>query len=62
VSIASNRTHVRHLSAPYPNACRWCGLEKREHGIEWAASKRYHSWSAPTVAQRRARMRARRGR
>lgn len=62
MSIARNHTHVRHMSPPSPNACRWCGRDKREHGIEWAASVRYHSWSAPTGAQRRARMRARRRR
>jgi hypothetical protein len=62
VSTQASRTFVRHKSAPSPDACRWCGREQRLHGIEWAASVRYHGWSAPTVAQRRARMRARRAR
>lgn len=59
-AAVSIRTHVRHRRAPAPNGCRWCGREERSHGLEWAASVRYHNWSAPTAAQRRARMVARR--
>lgn len=54
--------HVRHVTAPSPNACRWCGRDERLHSIEWAGSVGYHNWETPTPDQRRARMVARRAR
>lgn len=53
-------TTVRHMVAPSPNGCRWCGKDLRGHVIAWAGSAGYHSWSEPTPEQRRARMFARR--
>lgn len=58
----SKPAHVRHTTAPSPNACRWCGRDERLHAIEWAKSAGYHNWAVPTSAQRRARMIARRAR
>lgn len=43
-----------------PNACRWCDQDARSHAIEWADVIGYHSWIAPTTAQRKRRMLARR--
>ena len=57
---ALNAAYVRNKMAPSPNACRWCGRDERLHAIEWAKSVGYHNWVAPTSAQRRARMLARR--
>lgn len=53
---------VRHREAPSPDGCRWCGVAQRSHGQRWAASKEWHSYTSPTVAQRLARMKARRAR
>lgn len=43
-----------------PNACRHCGVAEREHYQRWTAEAQWHGWTAPTDAQRLARMRARR--
>lgn len=45
---------------PLPNGCRWCGCPSWAHGRSFIASAGMHSWTAPTHAQRLARMRARR--
>jgi hypothetical protein len=51
---------IRHRMAPNPSGCRWCGVDEREHASRWVRSVGQHLWSAPTEAQRLARMRARR--
>lgn len=51
---------VRHEEVPAPNACRWCGYEERGHGMYSSRSVGIHTWVAPTSAQRKARMLARR--
>lgn len=49
------------MTLPAPNACRWCGIEKRAHGRRWTkAAAGWHFWTAPDDAQRLERMRARR--
>ncbi|GAB2734394.1 hypothetical protein GCM10027090_02300 [Sinomonas soli] len=52
---------VRHVSAPGPNSCRWCGREQRTHGLFYARSVGNHYYTEPTPQQRLAPMRARRG-
>ncbi|NUQ88944.1 MAG: hypothetical protein HOQ43_10830 [Glycomyces artemisiae] len=47
-------------ATPAPNACRWCGIEKRPHGQRWTATAGWHAWTAPDQAQIKARMLARR--
>ncbi|ORB51989.1 hypothetical protein BST43_19715 [Mycobacteroides saopaulense] len=56
------RSQRRAVSAPAPNCCRWCGTDERMHAIEWSTQAGYHRWIAPTDAQRKSRMVARRGR
>lgn len=48
---------TRRIESPY--GCRWCGKEK-PHGWVYSASQGYHQWAAPTEAQIKARMLARR--
>ncbi|MCX9190934.1 hypothetical protein C3Y87_05800 [Carbonactinospora thermoautotrophica] len=55
-------SRLRHLEAPSPDGCRWCGFEARKHALVWVPSRGWHSWQAPTPAQRKARMLARRNR
>lgn len=45
-----------------PNACRWCGIGRREHMQRWTAAAGWHGWTEPTDEQRKARMLARRAR
>lgn len=42
-----------------PNACRWCGVERRPHGQRWTRAVGLHMWTVPGDVQRLARMRAR---
>lgn len=42
-----------------PNACGRCGIPERHH-VTRAGTDGLHTWQAPTDAQRKARMRARR--
>lgn len=42
-----------------PDGCRWCGTDKRAHANMWVPSVSYHHWTAPTSAQRLARMKTR---
>jgi hypothetical protein len=53
-------TRVRHADTPAPSGCRWCGHEQRGHGHSFVRSVGGHRWEPPTMAQRLARMRARR--
>ncbi|GAB3156512.1 hypothetical protein GCM10027258_63060 [Amycolatopsis stemonae] len=46
--------------AAEPNGCRWCGIGQREHGGQWIDPVGWHSWGAPSNAQRLERMKARR--
>jgi len=48
-------TVIRHHFAPPPNGCRWCGYTKLAHGQQYT-SGRWHRWTAPTDAQRKARL------
>lgn len=50
---------VRHTTAPDPSGCRWCGRDERGHGLSFTRGAGYHTWGMPTLAQRKARMRAR---
>jgi hypothetical protein len=43
-----------------PNGCRWCGIAERDHVQLWTEGRGWHGWEAPTPAQRRTRMLARR--
>jgi hypothetical protein len=43
-----------------PNGCRWCGLPERDHYRQWKPPVGWHGWVAPTDAQRKDRMLARR--
>jgi len=49
------------LRLPAPGGCRWCGVEEREHMQRWKPPVGWHAWVAPTLEQRKERMRARRG-
>lgn len=51
---------IRHLAAPNPYSCRWCGTDSASHGRRWVESQGVHGWEQPTNAQIKARMRARR--
>lgn len=51
---------VRHRETPEPSGCRWCGTGERQHASRFAPSVGQHLFTAPTAAQRLARMRARR--
>lgn len=53
-------TRVRHTEAPEPSGCRWCGTGERQHASRFVPSVGQHLFTAPTAAQRLARMRARR--
>ena len=44
---------------PNPNACRWCGIDKREHMQQWKPPVGWHQWTPPTQDQIKARMLAR---
>jgi hypothetical protein len=44
-------TTIRHLTAPMPMGCRWCGVDKREHGQRWVPGRGFHGWVRPTTAQ-----------
>ena len=39
-----------------PNGCRHCGIDQRGHGRQWTPEAGSHAWTAPTDAQRKARM------
>lgn len=45
---------------PSPNACRWCDVDKDVHLQRWVPAVKWHGWTEPTDAQRKARMLARR--
>jgi hypothetical protein len=51
-------THTGEI--PTPDGCRWCGEGRRGHGRMWKPPVGWHKWTAPTDAQRLARMKARR--
>ena len=53
-------TVIKWRVAPPVNGCRWCEVERGLHCRRWAASARWHTWTAPTDAQRKARMLAHR--
>jgi hypothetical protein len=42
-----------------PNACRHCGIDKREHMQQWKPPVGWHQWTPPTQEQIKARMLAR---
>ena len=44
---------------PNPMGCRLCGIDRRGHAIQYGPAGR-HTWTAPTQAQIKDRMRARR--
>lgn len=41
---------------PTPDACQFCGREKRAHSLEWDEKVGYHYWVQPTTTQRKERM------
>ncbi|MFI0914177.1 hypothetical protein [Streptomyces abikoensis] len=45
-----------------PNACRHCGIERRDHALaqRWKEPVGWHQWAPPTQEQIKARMLARR--
>lgn len=43
-----------------PGGCRWCGIEERGHARQHVPEVGWHAWTAPTDAQRKERMIARR--
>ncbi|WP_424891828.1 hypothetical protein [Streptomyces sp. XH2] len=43
-----------------PNACCYCGIEKREHLQRWKPLVGWHQWTPPTQEQIKARMITRR--
>jgi hypothetical protein len=45
---------------PDPTACGLCGINDREHMQRWKPPVGWHTWTAPTQAQIKARMLARR--
>lgn len=45
---------------PTPYGCRWCGIERRGHGLQHLWGRPSHRWEPPTQAQIKARMVARR--
>lgn len=47
---------VRHEVSPGPSGCRWCGRDARGHGLSYSGGAGYHSWEAPTTAQRKSRI------
>jgi hypothetical protein len=55
------RTVLRHMTAPSPFGCRWCGYPD-PHGRQYLPGRGMHSWERPTNEQIKARMRARRER
>lgn len=57
--MQSTFVRVRHSSVPAPSSCRWCGYERRTHGLSFARSVGNHHFAEPTPKQRLARMRAR---
>lgn len=52
--------NLRHREAPLPGGCRWCGVPYRGHGVRWVPGHPRHAFTAPTQAQRAARMQDRR--
>lgn len=48
------------MTTPNPNGCRWCGLDQRDHMQRWTDEAGWHTWTAPTDDQIKARMQARR--
>ena len=50
---------LRHKFTPLPEACRWCGVRRRDHGRQWVPGAKWHSWEAPTTEQIQARIQAR---
>lgn len=47
-------------TGPEPNGCVVCGLPEHGHAQRWKPPAGWHTWTAPTDAQRLARMKARR--
>ena len=47
---------IRHRSAPFPLGCRWCGVPKQDHYMQWVPSHKYHQWAVPTPEQHRQRL------
>jgi hypothetical protein len=43
-----------------PSGCTYCGAEERGHSQRWAMGVGIHRWTAPTLWQRKERMKARR--
>lgn len=44
---------------PSPNACQHCGVDDQEHMQRWKPPVGWHTWTAPTQDQIKARMYAR---
>jgi hypothetical protein len=42
-----------------PSACRWCGIEQREHAQRWHRTAGWHKWTQPTQDQIKTRMKHR---
>lgn len=49
---------VRWHTAPPVNGCRWCGDQWGGHGLQFVRGHGLHRWTAPTDAQRKARLKA----
>lgn len=52
------------MTALHPNGCRHCGLPRDypAHARQWTPSAGWHTWTAPTQQQIKARMLDRRDR
>ncbi len=48
------------MSAPNPNGCRYCGVDRESHLQRYASEVGWHKWIEPTDEQRKGRLRARR--
>jgi hypothetical protein len=61
VAYPQRKPFIRPVSIPDPDSCGHCGKGRnRSHGMIWSRTLGYHQWIAPTDAQRKDRMLARR--
>lgn len=47
---------VKRLNFESPYGCRWCGIEQRHHGRQWAPIIQMHPWMEPDQPMIRERM------